>query len=237
MGRRQLHNYDADSGVHGQRMGEIVGVDDPPNLRVKLLQKSVFAVTRLSCERHDYEVTASVPREDAYVAALEFRDVPSHPFWAEGRETRSEPKRRGQCTLIDLNLDVGANLRFPFDSLHMYVPRSALDAVTSGSLGRAALHLECTQSRISHVLGELEGVSPPAAATGGCARKRADAFRRWHHRGASARSSSRSTIAVALDSVNPPPDHEVRRIRRVEYLTVSLRPDTPVAFMRRPTSA
>jgi DNA-binding transcriptional LysR family regulator len=29
---------------------------------------------------------------------------------------------------------------------------------TSGSLGRAAQHLECTQSRISHALGELEGV-------------------------------------------------------------------------------
>lgn len=117
-------------GAHGERIGRIVGVDKPASLLLGGPRNVPFAVTRLVCEQLRGPVTASVAREDAYIFALELRESPAHVFWAEGREIQFTPRRRGQASLLDLNLGVGAHLEFPFDSLHLYVPRAALDAAT-----------------------------------------------------------------------------------------------------------
>jgi AraC family transcriptional regulator len=119
-----------DRSAHGRRMGKLVGVEDPPTLRVRVIQKSVLAVTHLSCDRLEHPVTASVPREDAYVVSLQRGNLPSVLCWADGREYRFAPRRRGQFTILDLNRGVGAHLHSAFNNLHVHIPRSLLNAIT-----------------------------------------------------------------------------------------------------------
>ncbi len=117
-------------GTHERGSGEIARIEDAPAVKMKLLQSSLLAVTRFSCERPDHPVTASIPRENAYVVTLERLDTPSHPFWVDGRELQFAPKRRGQCAIFDLNRGLGASLHSRFDNLQVRIPRVALDAVT-----------------------------------------------------------------------------------------------------------
>jgi len=101
-----------------------------------------------------------VGREDAYIVTLELQDCPAHPFWADGRETLFAPKRRGQASILDLNLGVGAYLRFPFNSLHMYVPRPVLDAATDALEAPRieSLHAPRGVPVDDEVIGQIGGV-------------------------------------------------------------------------------
>jgi AraC family transcriptional regulator len=116
------------SGAYGERMGRAVHVERPPTLSVRLLKKADFAVTRLTCHARENGLSAPIPPENAFSLSLQLRDFLSYDLWVAGRPVRAHPLKRGSMALLDLNLEPIANLRDPFDSLHFYIPRSALDA-------------------------------------------------------------------------------------------------------------
>ena len=122
------------TGAYGDRISQIAQVRDPPSIITLYLQKALVAVTRVCCERPGTGVTAPIPREDAYIVGLELRDQPERELWVDGRGMPLGPQKRGTFTLHNLLDDPRCHLPDPFDSLHFYVPRAALDAV-AGELG------------------------------------------------------------------------------------------------------
>lgn len=114
-------------GVYGERLARVARLEQAPSVRVQILHKAEFAATRLFClARRADGMTDATPREDAFLVSLNLRASPAYDYWVAGRPVAVEPLRAGSTHIIDLNVHHVANLREPFDSLLMYVPRASL---------------------------------------------------------------------------------------------------------------
>ncbi|MCB5176946.1 AraC family transcriptional regulator [Microvirga lenta] len=117
------------TGAYGQRLGTSVGAEAPPTTTVQILQRATFAATRIQWDDRADGVAAEIPREDAHLLCLQRRDIPTNPYWVDGRPVPMSPVRGGQFTLLDLNLGHASFLRAPIDCVAMYLPRQALDGI------------------------------------------------------------------------------------------------------------
>jgi AraC family transcriptional regulator len=59
--------------TYTNRFAEAFGMKDAPTLITRTLHKSTMTVTELKCYRPNSGKTASIPREDAYLVALQLR--------------------------------------------------------------------------------------------------------------------------------------------------------------------
>ena len=116
-----------ESGAYGERLGESVGVVTPPAVCVKLLREADFAATRVTWGERRCGIDTQIEREDAFLTCVQWRDIPTNPYWVGGRPMSMSPIRRGQFTMLDLNLGHASFLSDPIDCLAMYLPRKALD--------------------------------------------------------------------------------------------------------------
>lgn len=116
--------------MYGERLGEITGIERPPSLKVSLLQRGLFATTRLTCLEHAPRMTKPVPRTEGFILGLQLRDTSPFEFWYEGRNVPVQEPRRGMISLMDCRADPRVLLRDPFDLLIFYVPHALLNAVT-----------------------------------------------------------------------------------------------------------
>jgi len=117
------------TGAYGQHLGRSVGVESPPTMKVQLLQRATFAVTRIQWEDRGCDIPTQIPREDAHLLCLQRRDIPTNPYWVDGRPVPMSPVRGGQFTLLDLNLGHASLLRAPIDCVAMYLSRQSLDEI------------------------------------------------------------------------------------------------------------
>ena len=115
------------TGAYGQRLGKSVGADNPSTVTVQVLQRATFAATRIQWDDRGDGVAAQIPREDAHLVCLQRRDIPTNPYWVDGRPVPMGPVKGGQLTLLDLNLGHASFLRDPIDCVAIYLPRQALD--------------------------------------------------------------------------------------------------------------
>ncbi len=104
-----------------------------PVLTARVLQKSTLTVTELKCDQRGFGKTASMPRENAWLIALQLRACPDHDLYFEGRRTRPENYVEGVTSIYDLRRDPVADIRDPFHSLMFHLPHAALNRVTEGS--------------------------------------------------------------------------------------------------------
>ncbi len=116
--------------AHGKQLGEFVGVKAPPSLSVQLLQEAEFGVTRITWDERDCGVAARIAREKAHLVCLQRRDIPTNPYWVEGRPVPMSPVKRGQFTLLNLDSEHASYLSEPIDCMAMYLPQEAFDRFT-----------------------------------------------------------------------------------------------------------
>ncbi|HUA60047.1 MAG TPA: AraC family transcriptional regulator [Verrucomicrobiae bacterium] len=117
--------------AYGRQLSEAFRAPNAPSLVARVLQKSTLAVTELKCDRPDFGRTAPLPREDAYLIALQLRACPNHDLYFEGRLTRPENYAEGVTSIYDLRRGPVADIRDPYHSLMFYLPRQALDALAA----------------------------------------------------------------------------------------------------------
>ncbi len=70
---------------------------------------------------------AEAPAQDADLLVLQLRDHPAHDFWAGGRHIRMPSTREGTLGLLNLRTDCKAIFNSELDSLHLHLPKEALD--------------------------------------------------------------------------------------------------------------
>lgn len=117
------------TGAYGDRMGSALRIGPRPTLAAQVLKRAEFAVTRVTCDLPDHGFTHPIPAEDAYIVSLQLRDFEKCELFIDGRAVKHQHSRAGTFTVLDLKTGPYAHLRDPFDSLHFYVPRAALDAI------------------------------------------------------------------------------------------------------------
>jgi AraC-like DNA-binding protein len=123
-------DYDA----YGVNVGKYFGVPNPPSLVVKTIGRAPLAVTRLRSDgRGQGELTASIPRESAFIVTAQLRELPCHELRLNGRRLPVTTKPVDAITAVDLELEPAWHLRSPFDFLHFYLSRAALDEIADGN--------------------------------------------------------------------------------------------------------
>jgi hypothetical protein len=118
-----------EAGAYGQRLGDRFRLESTPALVTRALRKTEIAVTQIRCDGPNQGMTSSIPREDAYLVALQARECPDHELWMDGRAVPKLPFAAGVTTFYDLRCDPIAHLRSPFHSLMFYLPRKTFDAI------------------------------------------------------------------------------------------------------------
>jgi len=100
-----------------------------PTLVTRALHKSSMTATELRCDQPNFGKTAPIPREDAYLIALQFRACPNHDLYFDGRMVRPKNYVEGVTSIYDLRRDPVADIRDPYHCLMFHLPRKALDTI------------------------------------------------------------------------------------------------------------
>ncbi len=117
--------------AHGKQLGDAFRAPNAPSLSTKVLQRSTLAVTELRCDRPGFGRTDPIPREDAWLVALQLRACPDHDLYFDGRLTRPENYAEGVTSIYDLRRGPVADIRDPYHCVMFYLPRTALDAMAA----------------------------------------------------------------------------------------------------------
>jgi AraC-like DNA-binding protein len=113
----------------GRGLGDHFQLGDAPALISRALRKTELAVTQLKRDEPNLGMTTPIPTEDAYLVALQVREVPDHELWMDDRWISSDPFPACTTTIYDLRRNPLACVRSPFHSLHFYLPLRALNVI------------------------------------------------------------------------------------------------------------
>ncbi len=129
------------SGAYGEQFGRSLSVAGAPCLVVRTLRRSAAAITEVKADDPPEAMSSPLPREDAYLVALQLRAYPRHFYWEDGRQQAPASLAAGCTTLYDLKRDPRFLINAPFHSLHVYLPAATLNAIAqeSGTRSVAAL--------------------------------------------------------------------------------------------------
>jgi AraC family transcriptional regulator len=135
MTRLQSKKGVVESGLHGTRLGQHLGMQSAEILRVEKDERLSLAVTRLTCSRMDRELTAPLVPEPAFSVTYKLAPVEEHEFWSEGRHRHSCGFGAGTVKAVDLSEDPRSRVRGSFDALQFYFRQERLDEIAD-ELGR-----------------------------------------------------------------------------------------------------
>lgn len=117
-------------GAYGDLLAGAFGMRDTRALITRVLNESTLAVTEIECQQN-FGKTAPIPREDAYLLALQLRACRNHDLYLDGRRVQPTNCSAGVTSIYDLRRRLVWDLRDACHSLMFYLPRATLDAVVS----------------------------------------------------------------------------------------------------------
>jgi AraC-like DNA-binding protein len=88
-----------------------------------------MAVTEIRCDNPLPGMSDPIQQEDAFIVALNFRELLNREYWEDGRRASVCDLRAGESCLYDLKREPRSLLDQPYHSLIFYLPRAALDAM------------------------------------------------------------------------------------------------------------
>jgi AraC family transcriptional regulator len=115
--------------AYGQRLGERFRVEKAPAIITRALGSAGMAVTEVRCDNPLPGMSEPIPLEDAFLIALQLRDVPNQEYWEDGRRAAVCDYWAGESSLHDLKREPRGLLDKPYHTLAFYLPRAALDAI------------------------------------------------------------------------------------------------------------
>jgi AraC family transcriptional regulator len=116
-------------GAYGEQLRSTFHLKSAPVFVTQALRKTEIAATYIRCDIDNNGLTAPIPREDAFLIVLHVRDCPRHDMWLDGRPVETAHLNAGTACIYDLKRSPIANSISPFESVHFYLPRAALDAI------------------------------------------------------------------------------------------------------------
>jgi AraC family transcriptional regulator len=163
--RRRIARREAEAtmdGACGARLVDYFRVEHAPALTVHTRRRSTITVTRLRSAAAGKDFSARFPPEDAFIILLQLQP----PVIDRLRERRGEvtlaPCERNSVSIVHLKREPVWFLRPPFDMLHFYLPRTALDEIAEEHRTAPIQTLHCPKGRVDPVAGQLGACLLPA---------------------------------------------------------------------------
>ncbi|KAA1176524.1 helix-turn-helix transcriptional regulator [Rhizobium tropici] len=117
-------------GAFGHRLGDRFHLRQAPTFVTKALGKFDVAATLIKCDIAHNGLTKPIPCEEALLVALQLKTCLRHDLSIDGKWVKTAPLEAGTTCIYDLQSNPIANSISPFMSLHFYLPRKALDAIS-----------------------------------------------------------------------------------------------------------
>src|SRR5215475_1017605 len=95
----------SESGAYGRRLADSLYSETSRALVSRTLRKDVVGLTEMRSDHPTHVVSSRIPREDAFLIALQLRDFPDHKYWEEGRQFPVFSLLAGWTTFHDLKRD------------------------------------------------------------------------------------------------------------------------------------
>ena len=134
------------------------------------LDKSTLVATEL-LGGGNFGLTASMPRDNAWIIATQLRPCPDHDLFFEQRQLRPRNWGAWTTTIFDQRRDPVADIRDPFHSVMVRIPQSSLDEVAeeAGARRVETLHVPegvgMSDAVISHLMTSVRmAIERPAEA-------------------------------------------------------------------------
>ena len=118
------------TGAYGDGLARYFRADASSHVSTKVLRKSKLAVTRIRRDTPGHGLTSPLPAEAAFSVLLQLRDSPIRELFIGGRSVYRGGYGARTTSIVDLEQEPTANLESPFDVLHFYVSRAALNEIT-----------------------------------------------------------------------------------------------------------
>jgi AraC family transcriptional regulator len=116
-------------GAFGDGLSSYFRLDASSHLVTSALRKSRLALTRVRRDTPGHGLTSTVPAESAFSVLLQLRDSPRRELFIGGRSVHRGGYGARTTSIVDLEQEPTARLESPFDVLHFYVSRTALDEI------------------------------------------------------------------------------------------------------------
>ena len=129
------------SGAYGDGLAKYFRADASSHLVTTAVRKSKLAVTRIRRDTPGHGLTSPLPTEPAFSVLLQLRDSPKRELFIAGRSVYRGGYGARTTSIVDLEQEPTANLQSPFDVMHFYVSRAALNEITDEhymEIGRAS---------------------------------------------------------------------------------------------------
>lgn len=118
------------TGAYGDGLARYFRADSSLHLITSVLRKSKLAVTRIRRDTPGHGMTSPLPTEAAFSVLLQLRDCPKRELFIAGRSVYRGGYGARTISIVDLAEEPTANLESPFDVMHFYVSRVALNEIT-----------------------------------------------------------------------------------------------------------
>ncbi|MGQ0700792.1 MAG: helix-turn-helix domain-containing protein [Panacagrimonas sp.] len=133
-----------DHASYGQQIARCYHLDDVPALSVRPQDRSPITYAHVQCGANR-GMTAPLPRLDTYLLVIQLGEQCSKELWLSGKALPPRPCPKGTLLCLNLELDPGAYLRSPFDSLQIVLPQAALEDLADEQGGGRVSSLNCPQ--------------------------------------------------------------------------------------------
>lgn len=116
-------------GAYGDGLARYFRADASSHVVTRSLRKSKLAVTRIRRDTPGHGLTSPLPVEPAFSVLLQLIDSPRRELFLGGRSVYRGGYGARTTSIVDLEQEPTANLQSPFDVVHFYVSRAALDEI------------------------------------------------------------------------------------------------------------
>jgi AraC family transcriptional regulator len=96
----------------------------------RALPKSTIGVTELRYDRPEFVLSTPPTTEDAFVVGVHMELFERYEYWEDGKAAPVSTLRPGDTIIYDVKREPTFHLNNPFHSIHYYMPRSALHAIS-----------------------------------------------------------------------------------------------------------
>jgi AraC family transcriptional regulator len=114
--------------------------------------RSAISIARYRYARKSTVSHLATTSEDAFLAIFQLRSHPPHQIWEQGKPAVAPQAAQGTLHILDLNAPFSAEHDADIDSLHVHLPRAALDD----------LAVEVGAAPVADVKAPLEWSTPDA---------------------------------------------------------------------------
>jgi AraC-like DNA-binding protein len=149
-------------GAYGDGLAKYFRADASSHLVTRALRKSKLAVTRIRRDTPGHGLTSPLPAEAAFSVLLQLRDSPKRELFLGGRSVYRGGYGARTTSIVDLEQEPTANLESPFDVVHFYVSRAALNEIADDQGAPRIATLTCERGVFNPTVWHLGEALLPA---------------------------------------------------------------------------